>query len=221
MIPAMGFLIAFAIVNLTVCLATEAASQDQQASQKRAVIQALNELYQELRRVSVMYSVGGNYANSLRWLGSAAETWRPVSADEGRGMRDSLERMTMSIRSAGAHPAGLKSLVEAIEEDLEEKRQYCARFGLAMKNRVKVVTKRDGTAEVQGLEVLYLEKFLAADPKATPQTFRGFSSPATDELVPGRYMFWAKEPGVSGRSGKRKEASVGLKSEDAVEVLSP
>ena len=87
---------------------------------------------------------------------------------------------------------------------------------------MKVVTKRNGTTEIKGLEVLYLEKFFASDAKAKPLQFRGFSSPAVDDLAPGRYLFWAKEPGVGGKNGERKEARVGVTStNDAIEVLVP
>ena len=48
-----------------------------------------------------------------------------------------------------------------------------------------MVTKRGAVAEVSGLEVLFLEKFLENDPRAVPRQFRGFSSPATDHSFRG------------------------------------
>ena len=221
MIPAMQFLIAFGTVSLTLCLATESASQEAQASQKPAIIQALRDLSHELQRANETYardSVGS--ARSLKWLQKAAEDWTPHSADEGREMRESLERMARVLRSAESNAAVVKARVDEIERDLDVKGRACRVAGLIVKSSVKVVTKRKGTTEVQGLEVVYLEKFLAADPNATPRTFRGFSSPAKDQLVPGRYVLWAREPGAGGRSGERKEASVGVVDE-LVEVLAP
>jgi hypothetical protein len=87
---------------------------------------------------------------------------------------------------------------------------------------VTVVTKRNGVDEVKGLAVLYIEKFFEADPNARPHEFRRFSSPAVDDLVPGRYVVWAKETGPSGRSGARKEVRIGNgRPSDPVEVLTP
>ena len=136
-------------------------------------------------------------------------------------MRLSIERMTRSIRAATGVDKKL-AVLQSIAADLEDKVEFCRREGLSARRRVNVVTKRDGVAEVKGLEVLYLEKFLENDPKATPQQFRGFSSPAVDELVPGRYVFWAKEPGRTGKSGEHKDARVAIDSpQGAIEVLTP
>jgi hypothetical protein len=69
---------------------------------------------------------------------------------------------------------------------------------------------------------LYIEKFFQSDPNAKPQQFRRFSSPAVDDLVPGKYVFWAKEPGEAGRRGERKEARVGNGlPKEPIEVLAP
>ena len=220
MIPAMQFLIAVGVVSLTLCFASESASQEAQTSQKPAIIQALRDLSHELQRANETYARdNAGYARSLKWLQKAAEDWTPHSTHEGREMRESLERMARVLRSESTAAVG-KARLDEIEQDLDVKGRACRDAGLIVKSSVKVVTKRSGTTEVQGLEVVYLEKFLAADPNATPRTFRGFSSPAKDQLVPGRYVLWAREPGAGGKSGERKEASVGVV-EELVEVLAP
>jgi hypothetical protein len=158
----------------------------------------------------------------LRWLLNNAKRWVPATAVEGSALRESLERMTTAIRDVPQDTTALKPLWEAVRDDLAEKVTYCREQGLAATRQVKVVTKRNGTTEIKGLEVLYLEKFFASDAKAKPLQFRGFSSPAVDDLAPGRYLFWAKEPGVGGKNGERKEARVGVTStSDAIEVLVP
>ena len=158
----------------------------------------------------------------LRWLLNNAKRWVPVTEVEGSALRESLERMTTAIPDVPQDKKTLQLLLEAIRDDLAEKVTYCRQHGLAATRQVKVVTKRDGTTEIKGLEVLYLEKFFASDANAKPLQFRGFSSPAVDELAPGRYLFWAKEPGVGGKNGERKEARVGVTStSDAIEVLVP
>jgi hypothetical protein len=112
-------------------------------------------------------------------------------------------------------------LLSEIADDLKIKTDYCKAKGLTSRVPVKVLTKRNGVDEVKGLRVLYVEKFFQSDPNARPQEFRRFSSPAVDDLVPGRYVFWAKEATASGRNGQQKEARVGLGLAKPIEVLTP
>jgi hypothetical protein len=80
----------------------------------------------------------------------------------------------------------------------------------------------NGLDEVKGLAVLYVEKFFESDPAAGPREFRRFSSPAEDDLVPGRYVIWAKETPGAGRIGQRKECRIGNGlAQEPVEVLAP
>ena len=72
-----------------------------------------------------------------------------------------------------------------------------------------------------GLEVLYLEKFFESNPNASPHQFQVFSSPAVEDLVPGRYVFWARDPATS-MHGMRKEGRIALgDSAEQIEVLAP
>ena len=137
-------------------------------------------------------------------------------------MLESVERMRFALRNAPAGGAELEALLAAMKEDLSAKEEHCRAKGLASQQRVTVLTKRNAVDEVKGLEVLYIEKFFATDPSAKPLQFRRFSSPAVDDLVPGKYVFWAKEPGQAGKRGEPKEARIanGLP-KDAIEVLAP
>jgi hypothetical protein len=113
-------------------------------------------------------------------------------------------------------------LLFAISDDLAVKEEHCRQKGLVAPQRVTVVTKKNGLEEVQGLAVLYIEKFFQSNPDARPQEFRRFSSPAVDDLVPGRYVIWAKETGETGRTGQRKEARIGNGlPKEPIEVLTP
>jgi hypothetical protein len=129
--------------------------------------------------------------------------------------------MTRAIRNTPDGKAKMQ-LLFLIDQDLRQKGVYCRVNGLASRRRVEVITKRDGITEVKGLEVLYLEKFLETDPAAKAHQFRGFSSPSVDDLVPGVYLFWSKEPRPDGRSGTRKESEVGqARPSGPIEVLAP
>jgi hypothetical protein len=166
-----------------------------------------------------------------QWLLTEAGKWRPARKDEGRGLRQSLQLMVGAIRQAPRDRDSLERLMPAVVEDLREKRFHCEALGLGSTQKVQVKTLRGGITEVKGLEVWYLEKFLAGDPKATPHRFRSFSSPVVEDIVPGRYVFWSADP-VAGRAGKRVDQRVGAGPSDqfpngkppallAIEVLTP
>jgi hypothetical protein len=196
------------------------------ASQQERIIDAIIEMMQHTQRVRGNNPDVADLAleadRHLRWLLNNAKRWVPATAGEGSALRESLERMTTALRDVAQDTNTVKLRWEAIRDDLAEKVAYCRQHGLAATRQVRVVTKRNGTTEIKGMEVLYVEKFFASDANAKPLQFRGFSSPAVDELAPGRYLFWAKEPGAGGKSGERKEARVGVTSTgEAIEVLVP
>lgn len=165
-------------------------------------------------------------SQELEWFKTAAAKWEPQRDDEGQDFRYSLQLMLREIRRARKQNKLTNDLIATITDDLRIKREHCKAMGLAVPEQVEVKTKRQGLDEVKGLEVWYLEKFLALDPAPNPHRFRGFSSPVNDTIVPGRYLFWAKDP-VSGKSGEKVEQRVGrsapnpVASKTAIELLAP
>jgi hypothetical protein len=154
-------------------------------------------------------------------LQDATEKWMPANADDGRPMRIAIERMARALQAA-PNDATRRKMLPSIDDDLEDKVAYCRKHGLSSTRQVTVVTKKGALAEVSGLEILYLEKFLENDARAMPRQFRGFSSPAVDQLAPGRYVVWAREPAPSLKEGPRKEGRVSLESPSRpIEVLAP
>jgi hypothetical protein len=154
-------------------------------------------------------------AASAQWLENRAQTWNPQKPGEGLPLLASLGRILQALRAPS--PA-----LDAIADNLAIKVEHCRQTGLVAPQHVAVVTKRNGLDEVKGLSVLYLEKFFQNDPSAKPQEFRGISSPAVDDLVPGRYIIWAKETTAAGRTGPRKEVRIGAGvPKDPIEVLAP
>jgi hypothetical protein len=205
-------------------------SQDRAATaEKAALIRTLREIQFRARSIqessagdSALATAAGDVQKSATWLRRSAERWSPKKRGAGQDLFESVERMLKVLRDAPSGSPALESALSSVAEDLRVKAEHCEKTGLASRLDVKVVTKRNGLDEVRGLKVLYIEKFFQSDPSARPHEFRGFSSPAEDSLVPGRYVFWAREPGASGRNGERKEASVGNGlSQASIEVLAP
>jgi hypothetical protein len=160
---------------------------------------------------------------STEWLDSKAQEWlqSPGGPYEGRQLRRAVDRMLVALKNP---PPGdrLASFLADIRDDLAIKTDHCRAKGLATPQRVFVVTKRKGREEVKGLAVAYIEKFFASDPGARPLEFRQFSSPAVDDLAPGRYVIWATETDGAKRSGPRKEARIGNGlPKEPIEVLTP
>jgi hypothetical protein len=213
-----------AIANCGLAVAQDAAI----GSEKPLLVAALQEIQERVRRVheapgnSGLYPAVNNIYRSARWFENATSRWSPKQTGEGRPLLDSLERMLQALRRAPASGDALRELLLAISEDLSVKEDHCRQKGLAAPQRVTVVTRRNGLEEVKGLAVLYIEKFFASDPNARPHEFRRFSSPAVDDLVPGRYILWSRETAGAGRDGKRKEARIGGGgAEESIEVLAP
>jgi hypothetical protein len=197
-------------------------------AEKAALINTLREI--EGRARSIAKSAGNptlrpitdDLSDSVDWLARSAEQWSPKERGEGQALLDSLQRMLKVLRDVPAGGPELETLLSAVSDDLRIKANHCSWKGLATRLQVNVVTKRNGLDEVKGLKVLYIEKFFQSDPNAKPQEFRGFSSPAVDSLVPGRYLFWAQETGEARRNGEQKEAAIGPRfSEQSIEVLAP
>jgi hypothetical protein len=142
----------------------------------------------------------------LRWLSAAAKKWVPQRADEGQPLRESLAVMLNRMERATYTDADLNFWASAAD-DLTAKTYSCRKMGLSWEPKVFATTKRNGTEELKGFEVWYVETFLDGDPSATPHRFQNFSSPAKDSVVPGRYKFWTRSP-QSGATGAKLERRI-------------
>lgn len=219
--------IAMGVFFIIVGCAPAIAQDTVESPEKAALINALNEIQDRARSIreaagnSNLSEVTDKLLTSAQSLARSAEQWSPKKPGAGQAFLNSVERMLQVLRGAPASGAELEALLVSVSDDLEIKKEYCVVKGLATPVEVKVVTKRNGLDEVKGLKVFYIEKFFQSDPNGKPQEFRGFSSPAVDSLVPGRYVFWAKEPGGAGRNGERKEVPIRGLSSESIEVLTP
>jgi len=210
----------FAIVLVAGALLAPA----QETSEKPLLVSTLRQIVEAVSTIRQpgVAPVMERIAASAKWMENRVGEWTPERSGEGLPLLASLGRMLKVLREPPAGQSELKTLLNAVAEDLSDKVEHCKQTGLAASQRVEVVTKRNGVDEVKGLAVLYVEKFFQHDPSARPREFRHFSSPAVEDLVPGRYIIWAKETSGSGRTGPTKEVRIGGGSpKDAVEVLAP
>ena len=145
---------------------------------------------------------------NVEYFETAANQWKPRRPRDGEGMRISLQAMLRVLQNLPQSSAEAVRTLNDLADDLSDKRSVCWRAGLDAQPMVEVRPKKNGMIDAPGLEVWYLEKFLASDPTAKPHRFPGFSSPVTDELVPGRYLFWSAEPGGTNGVGAKTEQRV-------------
>ncbi len=202
-----------------VCLAAYAlafADQDSRkrttSNQKQAILQTLDLIDDRISRIGrfPQFQVEpfrksiSSIREHIRWLSSAAELWRPQTAEEGQNLRASLQRIQAVLATIDSVTPRDFRLIRAIEDDLQIKVDFCRTFGLSTNAVVIASTKQDGVKEVKGLEVWYIEKFLFADAGAAPHRFSSFSSPATQQVAPGRYVFWSRSA-PARRTGDKVE----------------
>jgi hypothetical protein len=87
------------------------------------------------------------------------------------------------------------SLMDGIAVDLETKLAHCIATGEPLGGvvRVRVHTRRGG-GEVSNWRVFFVPKIFESMPDKAADAFPRFSSPTEIEIVPGRYLLWAKNP---------------------------
>ena len=140
-----------------------------------------------------------------------ATRWEPRLPAAGRGLRVSFQKMLEVVQNLPPSSPEAAQTMRDLADDLSDKESVCRRSGLAAQPEVEVRPKKDGVTDARGLEVWYIEKFLASDLTAKPHRFPGFSSPVTDELVPGRYLFWSRDPSGMNSLGAKIEQRVAAK----------
>src|SRR5882724_3714259 len=134
--------------------------------EKTLLLGTLGELKNSLERLLPDPGFRESASQSMQvveYFHSAATKWEPRRPDEGRGLRISFQKILRVVQNLpAAAPEAMNALL-AISEDLSDKKSVCWRQGLGATPQVEVRPKIRGLADAQGLEVLYLEKFLASD----------------------------------------------------------
>ncbi len=151
-----------------------------------------------------------NIRRKTTWLRGR---WKNAKSDP-LGFRQSLAYDVAVARAAAAdgNTRRIVDVLRTINDDVVEKADHCALSpsGMASPIRVAIRTLFDGK-ESPNWEVLYMPKIMefASDATAAAMQFRVFSSPAVDDLAPGRYVVWARRPGPDGIESARTTIRVG------------
>jgi hypothetical protein len=148
------------------------------------------------------------------WLRGRWRAAKPTTKTDPVGFRQSLAYDVAVVRAAASDTSArqLLAVLRDVNDDVVEKAQHCAKSPSGMATPVKVSVRTwSGKAESPNWQILYIPKIMefAADPSAAAMPFRVFSSPAVEELAPGRYVVWARRPGSDDVVGARTTIRVG------------
>ncbi len=109
----------------------------------------------------------------------------------------------------------------AVADDLLLKQNHCRALGLGMGGKVRVsFTTRQRSGVVNNWQVLYLPRIFKDAPGVAPRLIPGWTSPAVEELDPGRYLVWARDP-VTRKTTERQEVPFSGKREVAMPLAIP
>jgi hypothetical protein len=168
----------------------------------------------QLSTVAALTDSGGTLAaNILKKTNWLRGRWQNAPTDP-LAFRQSFAYDVAVARAAAADGDANRVLtvLRAINDDIVEKADHCAlsATGMASPVRVSIRTVSDGK-ESPNWEVLYMPKIMefAVDGSGAAMPFRVFSSPAVDDLAPGRYVVWARRPGANGVESPRTTIRVG------------
>lgn len=144
---------------------------------------------------------------ALDQLRRLAVNWPAESPADYRANLDRSVRLLDRALTASA-PGPLAAILDAIADDLEVKLEHCTNSGGKLGGSVTVTvrTVRAGQ-EVRNWQVFYLPKVFDLVGGVAPDRFPRLSSPTLEQLVPGRYVMWARDP--DGRTGEKTIVKVG------------
>ena len=133
-----------------------------------------------------------------------------------------MERLLSDLaRDAARYGADAVSLIDAIAVDLETKLAHCIATGEPLGGvvRVRVHTRRGG-GEVSNWRVFFAPKIFESMLEKAADAFPRFSSPTEIEIVPGRYLLWAKDP-ESDAVSERTTVRVGGTKDMTIDLAVP
>jgi hypothetical protein len=175
---------------------------------------AMDGAMDRLAALAAMNDSASALANNIRTKTSWLRGRLRNAQSDPLAFRQSLAYDVAVARAAAADGDAerLVKVLRAINDDVEEKAEHCrlSPSGMATSVRVSIKTLSDGK-ESPNWEVLYMPKIMefASDAAAAAMQFRVFSSPAVEDLAPGRYVVWARRPGPNGIESARTTIRVG------------
>jgi ankyrin repeat protein len=157
----------------------------------RQVLERLNDAASALPATAVRARI----LESATWLLNASGRYEGISEN----YITELERAAQILE----HPPGQQTdlILGDVADDLALKVEHCRKLGIGMGGKVRIlVTTKQGDQAVNGWQVLYLPKILQHAKGVTPDLIPVWSSPAREEIEPGRYLVWARNPATKRAS---------------------
>ena len=132
-----------------------------------------------------------------------------------------VESLLAELAQRGGN-SGSVAVMEAIAEDLETKLAHCiaTKEPLGGVVRVRVHTRRAGS-EVSNWRVFFAPKIFESMADKAADAFPRFSSPTEIEVVPGRYLLWARNPESNAMSERATVRIGGTKETMAIDLAVP
>lgn len=182
-----------------------------------ALFDAMDEVINRIGRRAASVDSGAAIVASIQrrtsWLRGRWRSAKPNRAPDPIGFRQSLAYDVAVVRVA-ADDGSARHLVDVlrdVNDDLVEKAEHCAKSASGMATPVKVSVRTwSGKQESPNWQIFFMPKIMEfATDASSAMAFRVFSSPAVEELAPGRYIVWAKRPGPDGVTSERTTIRVG------------
>ncbi len=183
-----------------------------------ALFDAMDDVVASLaRRVTSVDSGAAIVASIQRRTNWLRQRWRAAGTrrtPDPIGFRQSFAYDVAVVRAAASDESSrhIVAVLRDVNDDIVEKAEHCAKSPSGMATPVKVSVRTwSGKQESPDWQIVYIPKIMefAIDASGAAMPFRVFSSPAVEELAPGRYIVWARRPGQSGVVSERTTIRVG------------
>lgn len=154
--------------------------------------------------VTGLQAATGNAFKQVECIALRVDQWKPARAEAGAAFQQSLAMVEALLeRAPGPGEAACRDLeclqklrisMAVAADDLAVKCEHCLLAGLAATVRTEVRTAKD-------LQVLYAPALAFAVMSREAAAFPRLTSPTEEDLAPGRYVLWARDP----KTGKVSE----------------
>jgi hypothetical protein len=154
--------------------------------------------------VTGLQAATSNALKQVECIATRVNQWKPARAEAGAAFQQSLAMVDALLeRAPGPGEAACRDLeclqklrisMAVAADDLAVKCEHCLIAGLAATVRIEVRTAKD-------LQVLYAPALAFAVMSREAAAFPRLTSPTEEDLPPGRYVLWARDP----KTGKVSE----------------
>jgi hypothetical protein len=179
-----------------------------------AMDRAVDRVAPRVMRVDSGEALIGSIRQRTSWLRGRWKAANPDAKSDPIDFRRGLAYDVSVLHAAAADTSTPRvvAVLRDVNDDMVEKAEHCKQSpsGMATAVRVSIRTVANGL-ESPNWQVFYLPKIMefASDPSDAALPFKVFSSPAVDDLAPGRYIVWARRPGQDSLVSERTTIRVG------------